>query len=216
MAVADEIYDPIDGCCNSCRHYDRTAFGTANYGHCRRYPPIAIETQPRPPPAARNMAGGGLRRQLRRIPAGLKARLEPRRPSIRRFARLLGMRPRPRRGSATALRAPARDEGEVAAQPHSSPPALRAGLARGPKGSGRPGGRPLGGRKRPRAGRQSRLPWTTKPHAGRTIPAPAKGSIGQSVAGARPSIRPGSSPRLLRSYEANRRPALGCRCRQPS
>ncbi len=46
MAVADEIYDPIEGCCNSCRHYDRTAFGTANYGHCRRYPPIAIETQP--------------------------------------------------------------------------------------------------------------------------------------------------------------------------
>ena len=46
MAVADETYAPIEGCCNACRHYDRTAFGTANYGHCRRYPPIAIETQP--------------------------------------------------------------------------------------------------------------------------------------------------------------------------
>ncbi len=44
MAVPDETYDPIEGCCNACRHYDPTAFGGANYGHCRRYPPVAVET----------------------------------------------------------------------------------------------------------------------------------------------------------------------------
>lgn len=43
MAHLDETYDRIEGCCNACKHYDSTAFGKANYGHCRRYPPIAIE-----------------------------------------------------------------------------------------------------------------------------------------------------------------------------
>ena len=45
MAAPDETYDPIQGRCNSCRHYDPTAFGGANYGHCRRYPPAAVETR---------------------------------------------------------------------------------------------------------------------------------------------------------------------------
>ena len=45
MADLDETYAAIEGRCNSCRHYDRTAFGGANYGHCRRYPPVAVEKQ---------------------------------------------------------------------------------------------------------------------------------------------------------------------------
>ena len=45
MADLDETYDPIGGGCNSCRFYDATAFGKANYGHCRRYPPIGVERQ---------------------------------------------------------------------------------------------------------------------------------------------------------------------------
>ncbi len=45
MAELDETYDPIESRCNSCRHYDPTAFGEANYGHCRRYPPVAVEKQ---------------------------------------------------------------------------------------------------------------------------------------------------------------------------
>ena len=45
MATLDETYDPIEGSCNSCRFYDATAFGGANYGHCRRYPPVAVEKQ---------------------------------------------------------------------------------------------------------------------------------------------------------------------------
>ncbi len=44
MAAPDETYEPVEGCCNACRHYDPTAFGRANYGHCRRYPPVAVET----------------------------------------------------------------------------------------------------------------------------------------------------------------------------
>ena len=43
MSHLDETYEPIAGCCSACRHYDTTAFGTANYGECRRYPPVAIE-----------------------------------------------------------------------------------------------------------------------------------------------------------------------------
>ena len=45
MSYLDETYDRIDGCCNACRHYDTTAFGAANYGHCRRYPPVEVERQ---------------------------------------------------------------------------------------------------------------------------------------------------------------------------
>ena len=45
MTDLDETYDPIEGRCNSCRHYDPTAFGRANYGHCRRFPPVAVEKQ---------------------------------------------------------------------------------------------------------------------------------------------------------------------------
>ena len=45
MTDLDETYAPIAGCCNACRHYDRTAFGAANYGHCRRFPPATVEIQ---------------------------------------------------------------------------------------------------------------------------------------------------------------------------
>jgi hypothetical protein len=43
MTQLDETYERVEGFCNTCKHYDSTAFGKANYGHCRRYPPIAIE-----------------------------------------------------------------------------------------------------------------------------------------------------------------------------
>jgi hypothetical protein len=42
MTDPGETCAPIAGCCNSCRHYD-AAFGAANYGNCRRWPPIAVE-----------------------------------------------------------------------------------------------------------------------------------------------------------------------------
>ena len=45
MTDRDETYDRIAGCCNACRHYDTTAFGAANYGHCRRLPPVMVERQ---------------------------------------------------------------------------------------------------------------------------------------------------------------------------
>ena len=71
MAAPDETYEPVEGCCNACRHYDPTAFGKANYGHCRRYPPVAVETSGGLPRGG--LAGGGLRRQLRRVRPGLTA-----------------------------------------------------------------------------------------------------------------------------------------------
>ena len=45
MAELDESCDAIAGCCTSCRPRDRTAFGRANCGHCRRDPPIDVEAQ---------------------------------------------------------------------------------------------------------------------------------------------------------------------------
>lgn len=45
MTDLDETYDAIAGCCNACRFFDRTAFGRANYGHCRRWPPVSVEQQ---------------------------------------------------------------------------------------------------------------------------------------------------------------------------